>query len=332
MDNEIQTRTFQKPRVVLSRCIELCHCRYDGGVVKSPVVRRLADFVDFIPVCPEVGIRLGIPREPVRIVRRNGTDRLVQPATGKDLTSEMLSFCASFLDGLPDVDGFILKSRSPSSGLYDVRIYPAAETRIPTGTGAGFFGGAVLQRFPLLPAEDDERLRDPWLLEHFLTRVFTLADWRQVRSQPSVRRLFRFHSQNQLLLMAHDPETTKNLERIITSDPGCEVARAVGSYEKLLLSALSRVPPTVSEVDILRHAFGHVSGELSAAERQHFFSELDRYRKGTIPSVSLKNLLKTWITRSGTTALAEQTFFAPFPDSLAGPGTPETEREGRSWG
>ena len=332
MAQDIRIRTFSLPRIVLSNCLELCPCRYDGSVVKSPVVRRLAEFAGFLPVCPEVGIGLGTPRKPVRIVRTDRGDHLVQPATGRDVTEEMTAFCAGFLDGLPDVDGFILKNKSPSSGLYDVKVYPAADSQIPIGKVAGFFGRAVLERFPLLPAEDDGRLREARILEHFLTRVFTLADWRQVRSRSSARGLIRFHTENKLLLMAHNQELSREMGRVVARDPDHDIAQAVAEYEGLLLKALSRVPRVPSNANVFQHAFGHVSGGLSAAEKQYFLSELDRYREGRIPAVFLKNILKAWIIRFGTTTLANQTFFAPFPDRLAEPDTPETEEEERLWG
>jgi uncharacterized protein YbgA (DUF1722 family)/uncharacterized protein YbbK (DUF523 family) len=318
--------------LVLSKCIELCPCRYDGVVVKSPVVRRLGEFVDFVPVCPEVGIGLGIPRKPVRIVRKDGADHLVQPATGRDVTGEMTAFCAGFLGDLGEVDGFILKNKSPSSGLYDVKVYPSPDSRVPIAKGAGFFGRAVLGRFPLLPAEDDGRLREPRILEHFLTRVFTLADWRKVRSRPSAGRLIRFHTENKLLLMAHNQEATRGMGRVVARDPGRDINAAVARYEGLLLRALSRVPRVPSNANVFQHAFGHVSGGLSAAEKQYFLSLLDQYREGRIPAVYLKNILKAWIIRFGTATLADQTFFAPFPDRLAEPDTPETDQEERIWG
>ncbi len=93
-------------------------------MISSSLVQDLTDYVDFITVCPEVEIGLGIPRDPVRIVRKGDKDHLVQPATGKDFSGEMRDFAISFLSSLPEVDGFILKNRSPTSGIKDAKIYP----------------------------------------------------------------------------------------------------------------------------------------------------------------------------------------------------------------
>ena len=90
---------------MVSRCLEFDHCRYNGDMITSHIVSKLKGYVDFLPVCAEVEIGLGIPRNPVRIVLEGGEQRLVQPATGRDVTEDMNAFSASFLDSLDSVDG-----------------------------------------------------------------------------------------------------------------------------------------------------------------------------------------------------------------------------------
>jgi uncharacterized protein YbbK (DUF523 family) len=80
-------------------------------------VKELKQYVRFSPVCPEVGIGLGVPREPVRIVSVERILKLIQPATDLEVTRRMGDFANGFLDSVSDVDGFILKSRSPSCGI-----------------------------------------------------------------------------------------------------------------------------------------------------------------------------------------------------------------------
>ena len=131
--------------------------------------------MEFIPVCPEVEIGLGVPGHPVRIVLLNGELRLIQPKTNLDLTEKMRSFADSFLDSLEEIDGFILKRRSPTSAIKDAKIYPTTEKKVaPISKGPGFFAAAVLERFPHLAIEDEGRLRNPRIKEQFLTKLFTL--------------------------------------------------------------------------------------------------------------------------------------------------------------
>ena len=182
-------REFVRPKVVVSRCLEFDHCRYNGDMISSPIVAKLKEYVDFLPVCAEVEIGLGIPRSPVRIILDNGEHRLVQPASGKDVTEDMKAFCTNFLDSVGEVDGFILKFRSPSCGFKDVKVYPSVGKSGAIGKTSGYFGGAVLKKYPFLPVEDEGRLRNARIKEHFLTKLFVLAAFRKVKSEGSMKDL-----------------------------------------------------------------------------------------------------------------------------------------------
>jgi uncharacterized protein YbbK (DUF523 family) len=174
-------QTFVKPVVVISKCLEFAPCRYDGSMVSDEFVRGLKARVDFLPVCPEMEIGLGCPRDAIRVVSVGGELRLMQPTTGRDVTPEMRAFAAAFLGGLGTVDGFLLKSRSPSCGARDVKVFATADADEPCGSGIGFFAAAVLERFPDAAVEDESRLQNPSLCEHFLTRIFTMAEFRSGR-------------------------------------------------------------------------------------------------------------------------------------------------------
>ena len=185
-----------RPRVVISQCIEGDSVRWDGGVIASDFVALLKPHIDSIRVCPEVEIGLSVPRDPLRIIQETDQLRLIQPATGQDFTMKMQSFVSAFLDSLPAVDGFILVHRSPTSALGDARIYPNRKLKVAhIAKGPGFFGRAVLERFPYLAVEDDGRLRNPRIKAHFLTKLFTLARFRRVRSG-HMKDLVQFHSNN----------------------------------------------------------------------------------------------------------------------------------------
>ena len=116
-----------RPKVVVSKCIEFAACRYNGLMISSDVVKALMPYVDFVPVCAEVEIGLGLPRDPIRVASGANGLRLLQPSTGADVTNEMVSFATSYLGSLPAVDGFVLKSRSPSCGIKDVKIFRGVE-------------------------------------------------------------------------------------------------------------------------------------------------------------------------------------------------------------
>ena len=71
-------KTFARPRIVVSRCIEFEPVRYDGSMMTSELVAILKPFASFIPVCPEVEIGLPIPRDSLRIINNKDERRLVR--------------------------------------------------------------------------------------------------------------------------------------------------------------------------------------------------------------------------------------------------------------
>jgi uncharacterized protein YbbK (DUF523 family) len=167
-----------RPVVVVSKCLLGRRCRYDGRVIFCPSVERLKLRVRFIPVCPEMELGLGVPREPIRTVRHRGRVRLVQPATGRGLTREMAAFSRRFLKSLPAVDGFILKSRSPSCGICDAPAYASTGAVRATTRGPGLFAAAVRRDLPQVPVADETRLR-----RRFLSRVLDLHRRRTMMSE-----------------------------------------------------------------------------------------------------------------------------------------------------
>ena len=169
-----------KPKVVVSRCLGFAVCRWNGAAIENRFVKHLGKYVEYLTVCPECEIGLGVPRQPILMVQKGSGLALVQPATGADLTDKMISFSRDFLDSLVQVDGFLLKSRSPSCGLDNVPIYAGPDDEQPFDKGPGFFARAVLEHFPDTPAEDEDRLADLKLREKWLAAVFTRARFRRL--------------------------------------------------------------------------------------------------------------------------------------------------------
>lgn len=306
-----------RPRVVISRCIEFDHCRYDGAMIPSELVLRLMPYVEFLPVCMEADMGLGVPRDPVRIVRLEGRDHLVQPASGRDVTELALGFAHEHLSRLQDVDGFLLKSRSPSCGIKDVRIYPSEGAKAAiTSRASGMFAREVLRGFPHLPVEDEARLLDPSLADHFLIRIFTGARFRQAREGGGARDLMDFHTAHKLLFMGYAQEGMRRLGRIAaSSDPVKERFR---SYEEGLHAALLRPPRRRSWNNVLMHAMGYFSERLQASEKEHFLQSLQWFAKGKVPLTAPLLLLRSWSLRYGEGYLEGQVLFEPYPVEFMG--------------
>lgn len=116
--------------------------------------------------------------------------RLIQPTTEKDFTKRINYFCKEYLDSVGDIDGFILKSRSPTCGIRDVKIFSRIDDKSAVRKGGGFFGTAALERFPRLPVEDENRLRSSKVREYFLKKIFTPARLRGVKNQEEMKETF----------------------------------------------------------------------------------------------------------------------------------------------
>ncbi len=307
---------FARPKIVSSKCLEFEACRYNGVMIPDPFVRKLIPLADFVPVCPEVEIGLGVPRDPIRVVSEGGELKLLQPSTGLDCTGRMLTFCRSFLDSLEEVDGFLLKYRSPSCGIKDVKVHPPREGAPPLGKGAGFFGAAVLERFPLLPVEDEGRLNNFTIREHFLTRLFTSAAFRQAAAGRAMRDLVDFHARNKLLLMAYHQGELKRMGKLVANPEKLRPERVIEEYREHLLRALARPPRFTSGINVLMHALGYFKKGLSAREKAYFLDQLELYRAGKVPLSAPVSVINAWIARFDQEYLARQTFFSPYPVEL----------------
>lgn len=310
-------REFPKPKVVVSRCIEFDSCRYNGQMISSEFVKSLEPYVDFLPICPEVEIGLGVPRNSLRLVSSGDETRLVQPTTGRDVTPDMQSFAATFLDSVGDVDGFILKASSPSCGIKNAKAYPTAgKSAALSRSSAGLFGAAVLARYPDLAVEDEGRLRNPRIKEHFLTKLFTLARFREVERSGSMNELVGFQTENKMLLLAYNQTEERALGRIAANHDHRPFDEVVGEYGAHLRRAMCRARRYTSNINVLMHILGYFKDQLSAGEKAMFLENLERYRDGKITICPNTTLLKSWIARFEDDYLSGQTFFEPYPQDL----------------
>jgi len=305
------------PKVVVSRCIEFDKVRYDGQLIKNDFVERLKPFVDFIPVCPEVEIGLSIPRESLRIVTNKTGLRLFQPKTGLDLTDKMKKFIDFFFSSIPEVDGFILKNRSPTSAIKDAKIYSSEKRGASIiSKGPGLFGKEVLKRFEHLAVEDDGRLRNPRIREHFLTKLYAISRLRNVSSLNSFKNLVDFHTKNKLLLKVYSQKNMRILGRVMANTEKKSLTDLITSYEKYFFEAFKRPPRYVSNINVLMNSMGYFSDRLSKEEKAFFLNSIEAYKKGNMHLGVLQNMMKLWIIRFKEEYLLQQTYFEPYPKEL----------------
>jgi uncharacterized protein YbgA (DUF1722 family)/uncharacterized protein YbbK (DUF523 family) len=303
-----------KPKLVISKCLTGAHCRYNGEIIFDKFVYQLAPYVEYSPVCPELEIGLGVPRDPIRIISHRGNISLLQPATNRDITQEMTRFAESYLDSIIEVDGFILKSRSPSCGIKDVKVYPGIDKNNILEKRAGIVGLAVLTKYPLLPIEDEGRLTNFRIREHFLTRLFTLASFRTLPK--SMKELVRFHTENKYLLMTYSQKMLRELGLIVANHDKKPVSLVFQDYTKALFQAFMKAPRYSSTINVLMHILGYFSKHLTAKEKSFFLDTLEKYRLEKIPVSVPLTILSSWIVRFEVKYLTNQTLFHPYSEAL----------------
>ena len=306
-----------RPKVVVSKCLEFDHCRWNGLKISSGVVRLLKSFADFIPVCPEMEIGLGVPREPIRIVRRDKALRLIQAETNRDLTEEMINFSEKFLEEIGEVDGFILKERSPSCGMKNVRVYPGmGKVGAINSKNPGFFGKAALAKFPGVPIEDEGRLNNFTIREHFLSVLFARARLRAVKMSGKMKNLVAFHADHKLFLMAYNQTGMRVLGNLVANREGNAFGEVMEEYERLFLAAVCQPPGPGKVVNVLMHAMGYFKEEISTREKAFFLDSLTQYRDRRVPLGVPVAIIRSWIIRFGESYLERQNFFSPYPEEL----------------
>ena len=309
-------KNIVKPIVVISNCLELKACRYNGELIPNSFIKNLKPFVIYKPICPEIEIGLGVPRDPIKIISKNDKQNLVQPSTGNDYTNVMNDFAKKFNNSLSEVDGFILKSRSPSCGIKDVNLYDKLDKGQVIGKTTGLFAKEVLKKFEGLAIEDEGRLANHRIREHFLTKLFLLASFRHLKKKQSIAGLIKFHDVNKFILMSHNQSKTREMENMIASFNNKNLEDIFNNYEEKLKVVFKNIARKDSNINMFIHVFGYLSNKLNSKEKTFFIENLDKYRNKEIPITSILILLKSWVLKYEQKYLIEQTFFSPYPEEL----------------
>jgi len=305
---------FARPIIGVSKCLEFDMCRYDGSRINNNFIRNMKEYVDFITVCPEVGIGLGSPRKPIRLVTIGGKKNLYQPSSKKNLTKDMHDFTKKFITSNTIFDGFIFKRDSPTCGIMDVRLYHKLGTDVGYGKTSGMFSEGILKQFPNLVKEDEKRLNNISIRENFLTRIFVLAYLRESLQLKQIEKLIYFHSKNILLFLCYDEDLTVKLGLILKSSDDFKIIAS--KYKNIVYSILSSIPKKNSIIDTFNYIFTPICSKLSSSEQSHYFSLIDGFDNDLISQSEISTLLYSWALRYDLKSVIDQSLFNPFPKNL----------------
>ena len=198
-------------RIGVSTCLLGERVRYDGGHKRDAFVNDvLGRFVKFVPVCPEMEIGLGTPREAIHLRREGKRLRLVGTKSDRDLTSTMSTYARRRVNELSRLDlcGYVLKAGSPSCGMERVPVHGGGSR----ATGSGLFAAELMSRLPLLPIEEEGRLRDPKIRENFIARVLAYRRLKDLFAPRwKLAALTSFHEREKAMLGPRDREALGRL-------------------------------------------------------------------------------------------------------------------------
>lgn len=252
-------RDEKKPTIVVSRCLGFCKCRYNGDVITNSFIQELKGYVNFITVCPEVDIGLGVPRNPVRLIMENQKVELYQPDSKNTYTKQMEAYCADFFELPQRIHGFILKGRSPTCGIKDVKIHTNKEKGAGSIKGVGMFASHAIKRFPNLPIEEEGRLTNYAIREHFLTKLYTVFRFQTVKDSGTMKDLVKYHADHKYLLLAYNQSQLRLLGKIVANHEKKPFDAIVEEYETHLGFAFARLPNRNNFINAFMHMFGYFS-------------------------------------------------------------------------
>ncbi|MCX7679526.1 MAG: DUF523 and DUF1722 domain-containing protein [Spirochaetes bacterium] len=308
---------FATPTICISACLAGEQVRYDGQAIHDDFVKLLLTFSNAVNVCPELAIGLGVPRARILVYYHSSEFRLFQPATGLDITQQMKEFSDWFLSAIGAIDGFILKAKSPSCGISGTKIYKDSTGTIFHSRGKGLFAMRVLERFEHIPAEDEGKLRDESIREHFLVRVFSFADLRRtISQQKTIGDLIEFHQNYKYLLMTYNQHKLRQLGKIVASYQKGEIDSVIREYTAAFYSAFKKKPSPKNHINTILHIFGYFSKSLTADEKNHFLHLIEQYQESKIRRKVLIDLLRNWAHRFGNSYLLSQKYLNPYPEEL----------------
>ncbi len=308
-----------KPKLGISACLLGAPVRYNGGHKTSQLCHQiLAEHFEFVPLCPEADIGLGVPREPIRLVGTPAAPRAVGTVhPERDHTQALRDYATRMASALPDICGYILMQKSPSCGLERVKVYHD-NGYLAAESGSGIFAATLTRLRPDLPVEEDGRLHDPVLRENFLTRVFAYAEWQcLLQAGLSHKSISNFHARYKYQLMANHPEQYKALGRQL-ADLGRHDPQEIGPrYFNHLMAALKRCATRGTHSNVLQHLSGYLKRALSSEERQEIAQLIEQYRRGIVPLVVPLTLLKHHFRRHPNHYVAYQAYLQPHPENLS---------------
>jgi uncharacterized protein YbgA (DUF1722 family)/uncharacterized protein YbbK (DUF523 family) len=305
-------------RLGISRCLLGDEVRFDGGHKRDHFLTDIfGRYVEWVPVCPEVEAGLGTPREAMRLVGDPQRPRLITIKSGKDHTEAVETMAADRIQEFKEMDlsGYVFKKDSPSCGVERVRIYN--DRGMPARKGIGLFARAFIERFPLIPVEEEGRLNNPALRENFIERVFCYRRYQDLLSR-GVRRkdVVRFHTIHKYLLLAHSEQQYQVLGRLVGQAERHPPKELALRYGELFMKALAVKSTVRKHVNVLQHMLGYFKARLGPQEKLELLDLIEDYHRELIPLIVPMMLIRHYVQIFDIGYIRDQVYLNPHPKEL----------------
>jgi uncharacterized protein YbgA (DUF1722 family) len=214
-----------------------------------------------------------------------------------------------------DLCGFIFKSKSPSSGISDIKVY--TPSGMPSNRGTGIFGGAFMRYFPLIPIIDDGRLHNPNLRENFIEQVFVYNLWKDfLKNGPELRDLITFHTNLKLLILSHSPKHYSTLGKLIAQTKKYQPDVLYSEYIEILMEGVRLLATSKKNTNVLLHIAGYFKKLIPTEEKRKLLGIIEQYHKGYIPLIVPVILINHYVREFDEPFLKNQYYLNPHPVEL----------------
>jgi len=188
---------------------------------------------------------------------------------------------------------------------------------VPHRDGVGMFASRLLERFPLLPVEEEGRLRDHNLRENFIERVFAYYRLQRFLSEdPNPGYLVEFHTRHKLTFLSHNQEAYREMGRLVANAGDSDFQSVVAQYEELYMSTLQIQANRKKHTNVLHHILGYFKNDLTPDEKQEMVDIIDQYRDSIIPLIVPITLLNHHLMKHPVDWLQKQVYLHPYPPEL----------------
>jgi len=304
----------KKIQIGVSSCLLGEEVRYNGGHKRSRYLTDvLAEYFRYVPLCPEMAIGLGVPRPPIRLVGKIDSPQAISPDDPSiDATEALYSYGREIGRTHTFISGFILKSKSPSCGMEQVKVYD--KNGVPSANGRGLFAKSLMETQPLLPCEEEGRLEDPGLRSSFLERVFAFHRWQCLIAEGlTPRDLVEFHTEHKFLLLAHDQEAMRRLGRLVAEAGSGDLNQIGHEYISGMMMALEKPAKRQAQVNVLRHLAGFLSDKMDSGDRVELDESIHSYRTEELPILAPLTLIRHHLRRLPHDFLERQEYLETRP-------------------